>query len=211
MRDPKTPALSLVGLGAAAVYVLGLASGRPGPCLAAKPMPVLCLALWTLARPGRYALLLAVGLLVSMTADVAIEWSFLAGLGLFLLAHLVYVAAFLVGHPPLRPLRALPVLAALGFAYRVVAPGLGSLKGAVVAYMAAIGTMVWRAAARVDPQGPARAAAWSGLLGAVLFAASDTLIALDRFKAPIPGARYAIILLYWAGQLGIALSARASD
>jgi alkenylglycerophosphocholine/alkenylglycerophosphoethanolamine hydrolase len=211
MRDPKTPALSLVGLGAAAVYVLGLASGRPGLCLAAKPMPVLCLALWTLARPGRYARLLAVGLLVSMTADVAIEWSFLAGLGLFLLAHLVYVAAFLVGHPPLRPLRALPVLAALGFAYRVVAPGLGSLKGAVVAYMAAIGTMVWRAAARVGPQGPARAAAWSGLLGAVLFAASDTLIALDRFKAPIPGARYAIILLYWAGQLGIALSARAGD
>ena len=40
--------------------------------------------------------------------------------------------------------------------------------------------------------------------GAILFAASDTLIAFDRFHAPIVGVRYPIMLLYWAGQLGIA-------
>jgi alkenylglycerophosphocholine/alkenylglycerophosphoethanolamine hydrolase len=45
-------------------------------------------------------------------------------------------------------------------------------------------------------------------VGAVLFGLSDTLIAIDRFHAPFPGARYAIILLYWAGQAGIAASAR---
>jgi uncharacterized membrane protein YhhN len=206
MRDSRV--LALVGLAAVAAYVVGLASGQPGLCLAAKPVPVLCLTLWTMARPSRYARLLALGLLVSMAADVAIEWSFLAGLGLFLVAHLVYVAAFLVGPTRLRLPRALPVLAALGIAYHAVAPGLGSLKGPVVAYMAAIGTMVWRAAARVGRGERARPGEWSALLGAVAFAASDTLIALDRFEAPIPGARYAIILLYWAGQLGIALSSR---
>jgi uncharacterized membrane protein YhhN len=41
----------------------------------------------------------------------------------------------------------------------------------------------------------------------VLFGLSDTLIAVDRFRAPMPGAGYAIILLYWAGQTGIAASA----
>ena len=153
---------------------------------------------------------MTLGLLVSTTADVAIEWSFLAGLGLFLVAHVVYVAAFLDGRSPLRLLRALPVLAAIGVAYRLIASGLGPLRGAVVLYMAAIGTMVWRAAARVGCRGPARPAERSALLGAVLFAASDTLIALDRFHAPIPGARYAIILVYWAGQLGIALSAQVA-
>jgi len=186
---------------------VGLAASRPGLCLAAKPIPVLCLALWTATRRGRYARLLSVGLLLSLAADVAIEWSFVAGLGLFLVVHVVYVVAFLDGRPPLRLPRALPVLAAMGIVFGTVAPGLGSLRLAVVAYMAALGTMVWRAAARVGRDGPPRAEEWSGLLGAVAFAVSDSLIALDRFHAPVPGARYAIILLYWAGQLGIALSA----
>jgi alkenylglycerophosphocholine hydrolase len=173
-----------------------------------KPLPVLGLALWTAMRLGRYARLLAAGLLVSMVADVAIEWSFMAGLALFLLAHLVYVAAFLTGRPPLRPLRLVPVLVFLGGAYSAVAPGLGSLRGPVLAYMAAIGTMVWRAAARVGRHGPSTAAEWSACLGAVSFALSDTLLALDRFRAPMPHASYGIMLLYWAGQLGIGLSAR---
>jgi alkenylglycerophosphocholine/alkenylglycerophosphoethanolamine hydrolase len=206
MRDSKT--LALAATLAAAVYLAGLATGQTGLCLAAKPVPVLCLAVWTLRRRGLYPRLVTAGLFICTAADVAIEWSFLAGLGLFLAAHLVYVAGFLVGRPPLRALRALPVLAALGAAYRVVSPGLGSLRGAVVAYMAAIGTMAWRAAARVGWTGAARPSEWSGLLGAVLFALSDTLLALDRFHAPVPAARYAVILLYWAGQLGIALSAR---
>jgi uncharacterized membrane protein YhhN len=63
--------------------------------------------------------------------------------------------------------------------------------------MAAIVTMMWRAAARPGP---------TALLGAMLFGASDTLIAFDRFHAPLPWARLPIILLYWAGQLLIALS-----
>jgi alkenylglycerophosphocholine hydrolase len=173
-----------------------------------KPLPVLALALWTATRPGRYPRLLTAGLLVSMVADVAIERSFMAGLGLFLLAHLVYVAAFLTGRPPLRPLRLVPVLAFLAAAYSAVAPGLGSLRGAVIAYMTAIGTMVWRAAARVGRNGPASAAEWSACLGAISFALSDTLLALDRFRAPIAGAHFGIMFLYWAGQLGLALSAR---
>lgn len=204
-----TRLLALVGVTAVAAYVNGLASGRPGLCLAAKPVPVLCLALWTLARPGRYARLLALGLLVSAAADLAIEWRFLAGLGLFLVAHLVYVVAFLEGGTRLRLLRALPVLAAIGIVFRAIAPGLGPLRGPVVAYMAAIGTMVWRAAARVGQRGAPGPREWSALLGAVAFATSDALIALDRFRAPIAGARYGIILLYWGGQLGIALSSEA--
>jgi len=44
--------------------------------------------------------------------------------------------------------------------------------------------------------------------GAFSFAVSDTLLALDRFLAAIPHVRHPIMLLYWAGQLGIVLSAR---
>jgi uncharacterized membrane protein YhhN len=63
--------------------------------------------------------------------------------------------------------------------------------------------MMWRAAARWGDHPGATAA----LAGAVLFGLSDTLIAIDRFRVPLPGAPYAIILLYWAGQAGIAASA----
>ena len=41
----------------------------------------------------------------------------------------------------------------------------------------------------------------------VAFGASDTLIAFNRFAAPIPGVRWPIMILYWLGQSGIAASA----
>jgi uncharacterized membrane protein YhhN len=66
--------------------------------------------------------------------------------------------------------------------------------------------MMWRAAARIGASPRGFCAAAIGLAGALLFAASDTLIALDRFHASIPGARYPIIALYWLGQLGLATS-----
>jgi 1-acyl-sn-glycerol-3-phosphate acyltransferase len=76
-------------------------------------------------------------------------------------------------------------------------PRLDGLVLPVALYVAAIVAMMWRAAARGEA---------AGLAGALCFAASDSLIALDRFVAPVPGARYAIMALYWAGQMGIAAS-----
>ena len=63
--------------------------------------------------------------------------------------------------------------------------------------------MMWRAAARVRA---GESAGWIALAGALVFGLSDTLLALHRFHAPI-ALPSAIILTYWAGQLGIALSA----
>ena len=47
------------------------------------------------------------------------------------------------------------------------------------------------------------------LLGALLFAASDSLIGLTRFRGAAPWAELLILPLYWAGQALIAASARA--
>lgn len=90
-----------------------------------------------------------------------------------------------------------------------------------MAYMTAIGTMLWRAAAwlaagcatqgvaTVSPSGgvDVAGAARLALIGAIVFAISDTVIALDRFHAPVPGARYFIIVTYWAALALIAASA----
>ena len=46
----------------------------------------------------------------------------------------------------------------------------------------------------------------AALGGAILFAASDSLIAIRRFVEPLPWADPPIMLLYWAGQCGIAFA-----
>lgn len=173
-------------------------------------MPAVALGL-LVATGGRgpYAWAIVTGLVLSAIGDVLLEipGRFVPGLVAFLFAHVAYTAAFLGDDRRLRPLRAVPFAVWLSAAFLWLRPGLGDMEMPVVVYMLAIGAMMWRAAARADGWGEPSTGAWAALVGAVLFGLSDTLIAIDRFRAPLPGARYAIILLYWAGQAGIAASA----
>jgi uncharacterized membrane protein YhhN len=197
----------LVG-GAAAVTYLAAerADAAVGVLVIAKPLPVLCLAAWTLGRRTPYARTIGAGLFASAAGDVLLElgssW-FLSGLLAFLCAHACYAVAFWRDGRSLRLLRLLPFLSYGAAVYGVLMPSLGAMAPPVGAYVVAIVVMMWRAAARDDGSFAGRMAT----LGAVLFGLSDTLIAFDRFLAPIPGVAAPIILLYWAGQLGIALSA----
>ena len=200
--------LVLAGV-AAGVHLLAWLAGLPPLRLASKPIPAAALAMWvyrgsTLPR----ARFIAAGLALSAVADAAIEASFLAGLGFFLLAHLAYLAGFLADTRALALPRALPA-AIYGLGVQgILAPSLGTLRVPVTAYVGVICAMVWRAAARVGQRGRPTRGEWAGLLGAVLFAASDSLIACNRFVTPLAWAPPAIILLYWAGQAGIAVSGR---
>jgi uncharacterized membrane protein YhhN len=196
----------VVGLLAAAVY-LSRADHAPWFQVALKPIPVLCLATWVFQRGrGRSTRAVGVGLLVSAVGDALLDYSFLPGLGAFLLAHLTYTAGFL--RETRRPalLAALPFVAwgAVGFA--AMRHGLGSMAIPVVVYLTAISVMMWRAAATVGRDGRTQPHEWLALGGVVLFGLSDTLIGLDRFRAPIAGVHLPIMLLYWLGQLGIAAS-----
>jgi uncharacterized membrane protein YhhN len=199
-------ALGALAVAAAIVYIVGLAAHRPDLRLAAKPVPALALAALVLSRRrDGYGAALAGGLILSALGDILLEvpGRFVAGLATFLCAHVAYTAAFLRDERRLLLERALPFAVWLLAAFAWIRPGLGDMTVPVVVYMLAIGAMMWRAAARWG----AHPGAASALVGAALFGLSDTLIAIDRFRAPIPGARYAIILLYWAGQTGIAASA----
>ena len=46
------------------------------------------------------------------------------------------------------------------------------------------------------------------LVGAVVFAISDSLLAINRFIDPFVGAAYLVMVTYWGGQLCLALSTR---
>jgi alkenylglycerophosphocholine/alkenylglycerophosphoethanolamine hydrolase len=213
VRRPGTgPTLAGIGIATALLFFVGMAADVPALRLATKPVPALVLAAWVRLRcRAPLGWLTAAGLGLSAAGDGLLETgSFLPGLFAFLAAHLAYIAAFLASDRRPALGRAVPFLAWGAGALALIRPGLGAMAAPVTGYVAVICTMMWRAAARVGSRGTPALAAALGLAGAVAFGASDTLIAFDRFAAPIPGARWPIMLLYWLGQCAIAASAVAA-
>jgi uncharacterized membrane protein YhhN len=160
-------------------------------------------------RGGGYALAVCAGLLFSLLGDI---WEmldrrhFLKALVCFLVTHICYAAAFLTDPPAAAHLWPLLPLALFGAAVLAgLWPALSArMKGAVGAYMAVIVAMASLAAGRaLDSASPA---ALSAAAGALLFLASDTVLAVNRFRRPFHAAQAVILSCYFAGQLLIALS-----
>ena len=147
-----------------------------------------------------------VGLACSLAGDVALlsARGFVVGLGAFLLAHLAYAVGFLVGGVS-APALVVGLGAMLLFdavlARRLIpalrTSGRGSLGPPVVAYMAAITAMVATAAGSAIPL---------AVLGAVLFAASDAILADGRFVRRRRHGDLAVMVLYHLGQACLVLS-----
>jgi alkenylglycerophosphocholine/alkenylglycerophosphoethanolamine hydrolase len=200
------PLLLAASVAAALLYLGGWGGGFLHVVL--KPIPVLLLAGWVRAR-GRATLgpILVVGLVLSAAGDLLLEVErFVPGLVCFLTAHVAYLAGFLADERRPRLPRLLPFAAWSGSVFALLRPGLGTMELPVGAYIAVITLMMWRAAARVGSLALPPLAARIGLAGAIAFGASDTLVAIARFRQPIAGSELAIMLLYWSGQWGIAAS-----
>jgi len=182
-----------------------------------KPAVIFCLFVAVLlAGPGvspvRWLLI------VALAASLAGDWlllppgQFVAGLAAFLVAHLAYLALFLLGDLDASR-AAVGLAAALVLLATVVRPILAGarragLGGPVVAYFAAICAMAIAATAN---------GATLAVAGAWLFVASDTLLGRDRFSAPpadSPEAaarrRVAVIVPYHAAQVLITVAVLAT-
>lgn len=151
------------------------------------------------------------GLVFSLLGDVLLMASprlFVGGLLAFLVAHLCYLRAFTCDTRLLAQPAAFAGLLFVGAGILAVLwPGLdASLRIPVLAYMLVLVAMAAQAIARarLHPGLSTRYAA----IGALLFVASDSLLAIDRFRAPIPLAALWVLGTYWAAQWGIAQSVR---
>ena len=141
------------------------------------------------------------GLLLSMIGDICLMFhgnaAFIGGLSSFMLAHLVFMWAFV--HD--QPLAAVPVWAAAyvvyGIAFSVVLlPRAGSLKLPVLLYGAVLMAMAITASIRsvqVDD-----ASGGFALIGASLFVLSDSALGARKFIGPYRGAQGLILSTYWA-------------
>lgn len=176
-------------------------------------MPVL-VGYWLLNAPrgeGPRRPLIAAGLLFSCGGDVAMMLgTFTSGLAAFLVAHLCYIAAFLAGRqitrssPRSRNGKAVAgsvITASTILIFFALQPHLGDMLVPVALYMACILGM---AISALDRFGRApTASCLLTLAGALLFMASDSVIALHRFMSPVPGHRTIIMSSYLLAQLAI--------
>ena len=205
MRDRLLLAL---GLAAAAAWFYGLAVDHDTLRLVTKAVPVLCLIAWLAPFPDADHRRIAMALVFSALGDLLLELQppmFVPGLVAFLGAQVVYVVAFTARDRRPRWLRALPAaLFGIG-AFLWLAPQLGPMRGPVAAYITAICLMLWRAWALVGGRHPQRLAGFAAL-GATAFAASDLLVAYNRFVAPVLALKVLLMALYWAAQWLIAAS-----
>ena len=203
-------ASAVLAVAAGAAHLFAENAGSERWALLAKPIPVLLLLAWV-AVAGRSPMKgpLALGLALSAVADVLIQRSggFLAGLGGFLLAHLAYTTGFWRTRPHLLAVRILPFLLFAGGMGYWITPGTAGMEIPVGIYILAISAMMWRASVLVGAPGYPALVGRLALGGALLFAASDSLIAIHRFVAPQPWANAPIMVLYWLGQAGIAAAA----
>jgi uncharacterized membrane protein YhhN len=207
--------LTLAGIAvlvsAGTVAVVAADTGRRTLLRVFKPAATLAL-LAVLGWPASAAgWLVAAGVVASLAGDVALlrrsDRAFLAGLASFLVAHVLYVVAFL-GVATLSPWTwgaGVGVLAAIGLLLPAIWPGVAPrLRLPVCCYAAAIGAMVVSAASTQG--GRLGGAAWFAAAGATLFFVADSSLALNRFRRPIPHEAVLTMGVYWLGQLGIVLS-----
>lgn len=183
-----------------------------------KPLATLLLC-WQVVRTtqpvsARYQRAVAIGMALSLVGDVCLMLPgdlFVPGLVAFLLAHIGYIVAFAAGSGAKARGLAFALVAVIGVANLFgllprVAP---DLKVAVVAYTVVLASMAAFALARawtpaVSSMLPRSAR--QGAIGAVLFMASDSLLAWDRFAGGIPMSALLVLGTYYAAQWCIARS-----
>lgn len=168
-----------------------------------KPIPALVLAALALtARRDWIGRLIGAGLLFGALGDLLLalgEHLFIAGLLAFLVDHLLVSGAFFAEESRLRPGRAAPFLVFGVAMLATLGPKLGAMAVPVGTYTGVIGLMMWRAAARVSGSNPSLRSI-AGLIGAVVFALSDAMIAIDTFHTDIYDRGEAVMVTYWLAQ-----------
>jgi uncharacterized membrane protein YhhN len=158
---------------------------------------------------------LVVALVLSMVGDIFLMLPgreqdsagpnlFVAGLAAFLLAHVAYVVGFVLDGIDVASLLLglLPLFVLVVFAARPIIQGVKSsdeadLEAPVTAYIGVISAMVLAAFGTGDVR---------AMAGAVLFAFSDSLIALGRFVRPRDWFPLTIIITYHLAQALLTVS-----
>ncbi len=195
----------------AALTILAEETNRRNLVFVFKPLTTVFILLLAVAlgwnHANTYVVGIWFGLVFSLAGDIFLMLlgdQFIQGLVSFLIAHLFYIFAFSRSGSFHLSL-VLVVLLLYGILiFLFLSPRLGKMKIPVAVYMVVILTMAWQAWARFDVlKTPAATEAFAG---ALFFVASDSLLAINRFRQKLPVARLWILGTYFVAQWLIAVS-----
>ena len=159
-----------------------------------------------------YSRLIVIGLVFCLAGDICLVFNsrkaFLAGLSVFLLGHLVYVAAFFsIANINVWGVFSLAVAGTIsGIVYAWLKPHLGSMKGPVIAYVVTITVMVAGAGSVAGVSHFFATGRWLVAGGAIFFFLSDLFVARHQFVKDTFFNRAAGLPLYYLGQFFLAFS-----
>lgn len=173
-----------------------------------KPLTMLAIILIAFLNSSTpmsfYQKAILTGLVFSTIGDVFLikdKQFFIQGLVSFLIGHICYIIAFWTNpHLP----SGLIYLAYIVFFLSILWKHLGSLKIPVFVYATAIALMSWMALSRTIENH--NHDTFHAFLGSVTFVISDSLLAYNKFKSPIPLSAIWVLGTYFLAQWLIALS-----
>ncbi|MES2638296.1 MAG: lysoplasmalogenase [Myxococcota bacterium] len=185
------PPLWWGAVAASLAYLVIVTRGLTGPVRGVKVLPALLLA----GVLAPIAPLAAVGMAFSAAGDAFLldkARFLLHGLAAFLVGHLLFVPAFIGASGQWPSPYVVGILVALATSVTLlVRPRSGVMRVAVPVYAVTLCAM----AAAASTLGTL------GLVGGVLFLASDLLLAVNQFKRPIPGRDLLVMSTYYGALL----------
>jgi uncharacterized membrane protein YhhN len=211
----KNKLVSLSYIGFSIIYLLILLSGREDIAWYLKPflLPFLMYSVYTSENfPTKNVLLFAltfswVGDIILMFTDRG-ELYFIFGLVAFLISHLLYIVVFnkqlkteVSKNKSVLLLGIGVILVYLSVMLSLLLPSLGDLKIPVILYATVISAMLLFAfKGSLHWQNPANIYI---LLGAIVFVASDSILAINKFYTSLPLASFWIMITYLTAQFCI--------
>jgi alkenylglycerophosphocholine/alkenylglycerophosphoethanolamine hydrolase len=185
-----------------------------------KPATMLALLwwLWLNAGFGGPMIWFTLGVIFCLAGDVFLMLPrdlFIFGLSAFLVGHICYIVGLNNTTPYINYWGGFWIVGLgifIWWIYPKLASGLvhkghNKLKIPVLVYTLVISLMVYSALMTLTRPGWSITAALSASIGALLFYASDSMLAWDRFLKPLSHARLRVMVTYHLGQVGIILGA----
>lgn len=205
-------ALTLLVLISAALTIHAEMRGTRRSVYLFKPLTTALIILIALqpkfAVSSFYRWMILAGLLCSLAGDVFLMLPrdrFIEGLVSFLFAHIFYIAAFTTeGAHALSMAIIFPFLIHGGATLRLLWPSLGKMKLPVLIYMLVILLMAVQATSRFIAT--RETGSELAMAGALFFVASDSILAVDKFRGHFRSAPFFILGTYFVAQWLIALS-----
>ncbi len=185
-----------------AIAYIGTVPIQPYPgSFVIKAIPVLTLSVLALTKiAGLKGKLLFAALLLSAGGDIALALGegqyFIIGLGLFLVAHIVYIVAFSRDFKAQKS-RLLIVVLLVAYAVAIaviMTPSLKEMTIPVYVYILVITLMGIFAAFRGSKSNLV-------LYGALSFIVSDSILAINKFMVAVPASDYLVMITYYLAQL----------